>query len=160
MKKKELREFRKNFYMNLEEALKEKEKITRQEYNNILLDTMHKTSFTSKKDENVLIYMGSYAVDKFGITQDIREYLTYEDNPKVTYKLYKDLEHNVYYKILINKSAKFEKEHKIIFPKIDIYNIQEFDKKFSKIKLQYYKTLLYNKQKEAYKLVKGINEQK
>lgn len=160
MKKKELREFRKNFYMNLEETIKEKEKITKQDYNNILLDAMPKINSENKTDESVLVYMGSYAVDKYGITEEKREYLTYEKNPKVAYKLYKALGYNFYYKVDITKTVKFEKEHKIIFPKIDIYNIQEFDKQFNKIKLQYYRYLLYNKQKEAYKLVKKINEQK
>ena len=160
MNKEELKDFRKNFYMTLEENIREKEVITKQEYNGILLDAIRKSGCSSKLNKRMFVYMGSYATDRYGITDDQREYLTYEDNPKVSYKLYKEIETGIVAKVNITDVKKFEKENKVIFPKIVIYNIQEFNNQFSKIKIQFYKSLLYNKQKDAYKLVKKINEQK
>lgn len=160
MNKEELRNFRKDFYMNLEEMIKEKGTITKDEYNKILNDAIKKSKSSTKADKSVLVYMGSYVENKNSITGKINEYLTYDGNPEVTYKLYMLIENGLMFKININDSKKFEKKHKIIYPKVDIYNTQEYYGKFSKIKMQYYKNLLYNKQKESYKLVKSINEQK
>ena len=58
------------------------------------------------------------------------------------------------YKSLVKESKKFEKAYKILHPTINIYNIQEYNKQYEKIRLEYYKKLLYSSQKSTYKLMK------
>ena len=92
MNKEELRSFRKDFYLNLEEIIKEKGTITKDEYNKILNDAIKKSKSSTKSEKSVFVYMGSYVENKNSITGNINEYLTYDGNPDVTYKLYMVIE--------------------------------------------------------------------
>ena len=60
---------------------------------------------------------------------------------------------------MIKIDARYKTIKKIIFPSVEICNVQEYNKQYEKIKMQYYRNLLYKKQDESYKLVKRINKQ-
>ena len=159
MNKEELDNYRKNFYIKLEQTLQERKTISIEDYYVTLAKTIKEFKIDEKTSKKVYVYIGSYIKDENIFTKTENEYLTYDNNPKITHKIYKNIETDDIYKIDIKKCKKFEKNNKILFPIIDLYNIQEYNKQFEKIKLQYFKNLLYNKQKDSYKLVKKINEQ-
>ena len=159
MNKEELSEYRKNFYMKLEENIKENKTISMEDLYVTLAKTVSETKINPKTNKNVLVFIGSYACEKNEEGKIEKEYLTYDTNPKVEYRIYKDIETDLLYKVKKKKINKFEKNHKIIFPSVEICNVQEYNKQYEKIKMQYYRNLLYKKQDESYKLVKRINKQ-
>lgn len=157
MNSKDLRNYRKNFYIILEEFIKENGRLTIEDYYYILGKNIHNCKTSIENSKKVLVYIGSYMKNEDEKNVDL---LTYDNNSKAIYKLYKDIESGALFKVLIKNVKKFEKTYKIIYPKVDIYNVQEYNKKFERIKFEYYKNLLYQGQKSSYKLIKKINEQK
>lgn len=152
MNNSELKNYRKNFYTKLEEFIKEKESLTLDDLYLILGKCIKECNTTEETSKKILIYIGSY-VHKKEDNKEI-EHLTYDGNFNAEYKLYKDVETGFIYKSLVKESKKFEKAYKILYPTINIYNIQEYNKQYEKMRLEYYKKLLYGSQKSTYKLMK------
>ena len=157
MNSNELKEYRKRFYKNLESFISLNDKLTVDDLQKLYLDTILQTQMNSETSKKVLVYMGTYVKD----SKDNTKYnLTYDGNLDASCKIYFDIETKKSYCISLKQVHQFEKERKIIFPDVEIFNVQEYNKKFNEIRLDYFKKLLYNSQKESYKLIKTINEEK
>ena len=152
MNNSELTNFRKTFYENLEEFIKENDKLEEKHLYKILRQSISDTKIESEHSKKILFYLGTYAqeIGKYST----KEYLTYEDNVKAKYRLYIDIETGMTYKSLIKDVKKFEEHYTIIKVETDINNVQEYNKKYEKVRLKYFRNLLYNSQNTSLKLVK------
>ena len=158
MNNKELGMYRKNFYTNVENFIGEHQRLTIEDLYFLIAKTIKEVKKNNETSKKILIYIGNYVVRKEG--KEEREILTYDGNLNAKYKLYKDIETGQVYRVSIKNVKDFEKNHKIIFPKIDINNVQEYNRKYEEMKFEYFKNLIYNDQKSSYKLIKKINEEK
>ena len=156
MNNKQLRNYRKNFYTKLEEFIQNNNSLSMEDFYVILVKSISEAKTTDDLSKKILVHIGSY-VHKKERNREI-EYLTYDDNPEVTYKLYKNVETGFVYKIDAKNVQKFEQKYKILFPTVNIYNVQEYNTQYEKIKLEYYKRLIYDSQKSTYKIMKKENK--
>ena len=98
--------------------------------------------------------MGTYFDEKTETSS--KETLTYDDNLNASYRKYVDIETNEVYKVPLNKVKDFEMEYHTEYLPVNIYNLQEYNKKLKELKAKFYKKLLYYPQEEVVlKLKKG-----
>ena len=112
----------------------------------------------NKEDSNqILMYYGSYKVKTYstGIT---REYLTYEDDPRATYKLYMDIETFETYKVDIDKTYEFEKKFPIVKVPVVYNNYQEYARNFEKTRNKFLLEVITSSQDRAVKKI--LNKKK
>lgn len=158
MNKEELKNYRKNFFINLDKKINQKRKLSVDDYYTTISQTARENRPSKKTNKNIFVYIGSYMKTENIFDGAEEEILTYDNNPKTAFKLYKNIESDLIYKIKAKKTQKFEEENKVIFPPVELYNLDEYNRHYEKIKLQYYRNLLYNKQKDSYKLIKKIDK--
>lgn len=151
MNSEELKEYRKHFYKNLELYMKEKS------LDEIVDISMSEIQIQSENTNKIMVCIGSYIEVKEGL--GIKRYLTYKSEYNIDYRLYTDLETNDIYKVKSNKIKEFEREYKVIYMPVSIYNVQEYYKKLSQLKRNFFKQLLYNEQEDVVlKLNKSNNK--
>jgi len=152
----ELTIFRKKFYKNLENFIKDNKVLEDGDLYNIMKQTINDLSISEETSKKIMFYLGTYAKEEGKYST--KEYLTYETNPKADHKLYADLETGLTYKVLMDNVKKFEQQYNVISRDIKIYNMQEYNKEFELVKYKYFKNLLYNSQNTSLKLVKKDNK--
>ena len=138
------------------EELRKKYNEAKQDSDMAKKDIISKISRQIKVEENdsnqILVYCGLYIVKKYsnGI---VKEYLTYDDNPKGTYKLYMDMETCEIYKVGVEQSKMFETKYAIVKPHVDSFNYQEYMKGFNKVRNKFLSELITSSQDKAIKKV-------
>ena len=141
MNSEELRQFRKNFYENLEKDMKNKS------LDEIVETSMHQTEIKNENTNKIMVCIGSYKKEKEGL--EFKQYLTYKDEFNIDYRQYCDLESGETYLIKRDDIKEFESKYKTIYLQINIYNVQEYYKKYNELKRKFFKSLLYAEQDEA-----------
>ena len=106
MNKEELDNYKKNFYIKLEQTLQERKTISIEDYYVTLAKTIKEFKIDEKTSKKVYVYIGSYIKDENIFTKTENEYLTYDNSPKITHKIYKNIETDDIYKIDIKKCKK------------------------------------------------------
>jgi len=152
----ELTIFRKKFYKNLENFIKDNKVLEDGDLYNIMKQTINDLSISEETSKKIMFYLGTYAKEEGKYST--KEYLTYETNPKADHKLYADLETGLTYKVLMDNVKKFEQQYNVISRDIKIYNMKKYNKEFELLKYKYFKNLLYNSQNTSLKLVKKDNK--
>ena len=157
MNNSELNNFRKNFYIKMGQVIEKKGNITLEDIYSIMDKCILNTSINSETSNKIMVCLGAYkdTKDKFAT----KEILTYDDNYDASYKKYIDLETNEVYKVPLNKVGQFETEYHIEYLPINIYNIQEYNKKLKDLRTKFFNSLLYNSQEETVLKLKmnGLN---
>lgn len=154
MNSKQLRKYRKNFYVNLENFIKENNSLTMEDYHIIIGKTISQCEKEIKTSKKVYVYMGTYkkTEEELSLIDEI------DENDDSIYNIYCDIESSQSIKVKLKNIKDFEKNNKIINPKIDFYSMEEINKKYNTIRFEYYKNLLNDSQKSVYKLIKMNNE--
>ena len=147
MDNQELNKYRINFYKRLEEYMEGKSSLTASQYDKIVSDNIKETNIDHSTSNKIMVFMGAYKSEKS--KHSTREYLTYEDNISAKYKLYMDIETGEIYKVCLENVKNFENEYKVIYPKVDICNIQVYNNEYKNLRREYFKSLLYTDQEEA-----------
>jgi len=150
----ELNNFRAKFHDNLEECFCDSNLIELKDYQRVFKETVKRTRVSEETSENIYVYIGSYIFDGKHTT------LTYNNNPVLTYKMYRDIETGYMKKVFKNLTKDFEQTNKILFPEIISYSVESYDKEYDHLKYLYFKELLNKDQKSAYKLMKQLTPSK
>ena len=141
MNSEELKEYRKRFYDNLELYMKEKS------LDEIVDLSISQTQVKSENTNKIMVCIGSYVEVKEGL--GIKRYLTYKSEYNIDYRLYTDLETHDIYKVKNDKIKEFERDYNVIYMPVAIYNVQEYYKKLSELRREFFKNLLYNDQEDV-----------
>lgn len=101
---------------------------------------------------NIMVYMGTYIYD-FG-----DDCLTYDNDPKGTYKAYIDLETRDAYNILIDDCEEFETRNLAIYIPVSSISSHEYTKNYFMLRKWYLLQLLSNHQEIVIDQLKKLNE--
>lgn len=155
MNSKQLRKYRKNFYVNLENFIKENNSLTMDDYHFIIEKCIAQCEKKEKTSKNIYVFYGKYKKDgkELNLIADIES-----ENIKEVYYVYRDIETSKIYPVKYKKSKKFEKENRVIIPQYFLNTMDEINRKYELIRFNYYKNLLVDSQKSSYKLLKKNNE--
>ena len=132
------------------------------EYKSILRDGVRKkeairtaASKTNIKEENsnkLLVYVGSYKVDKY-VTKAV-EVLTYENDPKAKYKRYIDVETGHQYNVNMDTVQDFEETHNVVYREVVMNNITLYYQNYQDVQQEFFEGVLSEPQdKVVLKLV-------
>ena len=141
MNSNELKNYRENFYKNLEKYLNIKS------LDEIIEISMLETKIENENTNRIMICIGTYIEEKEGLEKV--EYLTYNANYKAKYRAYIDIESQYIYKVSYDQIQEFEKQYDVVYLPINVYNVQEYNKKYMEIRKRFFKELLYNHQDDA-----------
>ena len=133
-----------------------------EEYKNILRDGVRKeeairaaASKTKIKEENsnrLLVYVGSYKVDKY-VSKAV-EVLTYDNDPKAKYKRYIDVETGHQYNVNMDTIQEFEETHNIVYREVVMNNIMLYYQNYQDVQQEFFEGVLSEPQdKVVLKLV-------
>ena len=114
----------------------------------MLIDNAYYSSIETfgknNKDSNFLmIFMGSYIIN------GNRTKITYERNPNITYRLYRDLETGKWFNILKNDVLEFEEANTTLYLPILEYSEKEYYQKYMELQNWFKEQLLHRPQKEV-----------
>ena len=151
MNHKQLIQYRKSFYINLEKYIKENDRFTMDDYHLIVGKSISQCEKKEKTSKKIFVYYGTYEKNDNDLSLINKSEI---DESKYLYNIYRDIETFESYIVKYKKSKKFEKENKVIIPKYDLYTMDEINKKFELIRFNYYKNLLVDSQNSSYKLIK------
>lgn len=155
MNNEELNKFRETYHNNILERLYEKNDcIGSKDFDKIFHKTMEECPPNPSTTKHVMVYMGSYIFDGH------HTYLTYNNDPRLTYKIYRDIETGYYKRVFKNDVEEYEKKNKIVFVSVRELKVEELDEEYKSLKNKYYRDLLCLDQETAYKKLKRLTPSK
>lgn len=150
MDNRELDNFRKTFFENVEKGFYEKHTMELRDYEDIIKTTVKGTKVSENTSNHIYVYMGSYAM-KQG-----KACITYNNDSDLVYKKYRDIEtENT---ITVNKASvdAFEAENRIIFSVVSEYTEEEYQEIFDMFRIFYFKQLLSSSDEKSFALIKRL----
>ena len=156
MNNNELNKFRMNFCKKLEEHIKKKNVLTKEEFDMILYRTILQSKVSTETSNKIMVYMGTF-MEKNHLSGK-EEYITFDDNLSAKYKLYIDLETADVYKVAPKNDKQFKEEYYIISLPVKLSNKQEYSNNYDKLKIKFFNNLLYNSQEDVVKTLKKQND--
>ncbi len=133
-----------------------------EKYKRILNETKNKkqaireassnTTIKEKNSNKLLVYVGTYKVDKF-VTKAV-ELLTYENDPKAKYKRYIDVETGKSINVNMDSVKSFEETHNVIYREVVMENIMLHYQNYQDVRDEFFEGILSEPQdKVVLKLV-------
>lgn len=112
--------------------------------------SIEKMDKMNQEDKKVYVYMGSYAMVN-GIAT-----LTYNGDKSFVYKKYRDIESGNTFTVNKDSIDAFEKGKRIIFPVVEDFTPEGYEKTFQVVKEVYNKEASTTSKEDAYKLIKRL----
>lgn len=132
-------------YKNALQRLKDEKKAS--------LVASSKVEIDEENSNKVLVYVGTYKVDKF-VTKAI-EVLTYDNDPKAKYKRYIDVETGHQYNVNMDTVNEFEASHDIVYREVVMNNIMLHYQNFSDVRREFFEGITKDSQENV--VLKLIN---
>lgn len=120
-------------------------------YSTTIRGLISETVISDEDSSHVLCYMGAYKKEK--TDKGYEHYLTFDSEYNYDYKKYIDVETDKIYDINKDNVKEFEENNIIIFPNVDICNMQEFNKAFLRIKKEFFLSLIHSGKKMTLKKI-------
>lgn len=108
----------------------------------------------NKNSNFLMVFMGSY------IVKENRASITYERNPDITYRLYKDLETDKWFNISKENVLEFEKANTTLYLPVLEYSEKEYYQKYVELQNWFKEQLLNRSQEEVVCEAKKLYERK
>ncbi len=120
---------------------------------NIAYERLPRVFSENMTDSNkIMVYMGSYIID----IATKEPYITYERDPKTSYKSYKDLETTKIYNIDKDKCLKFEEKCLTLYLPISEYSQEEYYQRYINLQNWFKARLLYHSQSDVIEEMKKL----
>ena len=112
--------------------------------------SIEKMDKMNQEDKKVYVYMGCYAMVN-GVAR-----LTYNTDKSFVYKKYRDIESGNTFTVNKDSIDAFEKGKRIIFPVVEDFTPEGYEKTFQVVKEVYNKEASTTSKEDAYKLIKRL----
>lgn len=107
----------------------------------------YKTKIEEENSNHVLVYVGTYKVDKY--IEKAIETITFEEDPKAKYKRYIDIETGQLYNVNMNEVEGFEEENKVIYRPVLMNNYMLYYQQYQKVRDEFFEGILREPQEKV-----------
>ena len=115
-----------------------------------------KTKIAEENSNKLLVYVGSYKVEKF--VTGAKEILTYNGDPKAKYKRYIDAETQTQYNINMDEVEEFENNHNVIYREVVMDNYSLYYQNFLDVRQELFEGVLSESQDKVVKKLINSSE--
>lgn len=139
-------------YIELKRRLEQLDykKIIGESEEEILIRALEDWQYEIMETNNIYVYYGTFMIENnLDINQRPRDIRLERNDPRADYRIYRNIEDGFSEVVLINRSASFEKEHTVIFPKVD----NQSEQFFYEIQKEFIKTSINEGQIEAHRKI-------
>ena len=95
------------------------------------------------ESNNIMVHIGTY------VSRLNSDYVTYDNNPDASYKVYLDLETEQAHKIPLDEYREFEEKYLVLYVPVATYNYNEYMKKYNELKMWFRKEIITRSQEEV-----------